>query len=446
MAVKPVPGETIEEVKRTRVIGSGVAKEASEESDLWEYVEALNEADWASGGYRFTIERGRPEWKSEDRVFVARIAEKITPEEIAKRWGGGDYTIWFKIPPKGQQLKFKKLLRIDGAPLPNGTAPAVGTGGGSFAGAAGSNDPIIRMLDMMERRFASLEQKFEQSTGIGANNDAVKQAVLLTGDVFRAATTAATGTLQGIAGGNNGGAASSPMMEMQMMFMKAMIEKMINPPQPTDPIKTFGDMMAAIKGLGILNAGGPAQSPWTAIGVQAIQAIPTAISEASKGLELWSRAEEMRYRTAALQRGQNPEPINVRPQPAAHPPAPAPVAAAPPPPQAEYNPDGGAQDMNLRQLEAVETGLVNILNNQTLSIDEAANAAASMIQSLMPGAPEALANSGEAELLKLFQQRPILARGVPQNPRLTEFIKKFIEVVGVAPIAMQAQPPNVPPA
>ena len=96
-------------------------------------------------------------------------------------------------------------------------------------------------------------------------------------------------------------------------------------------------------------------------------------------------------------------------------------------------------------IETIEMGLARILMNQSFTIEEAAHRAAALMEDLVPGMPDKVASAGEAQILMLFQTRPLLMQ-VPQNPRLTEFIRKFIEVVKAAPVMTTAQPPNVPPA
>jgi hypothetical protein len=435
MPVKPASGETIVEEKRTRIEGAGDPKSKEERGELWDFVEALNEADWASGHYRMRIERGQPTWKSEDRVFVADLSVKILPPEIQQRWGGGDYTIWFKGPPKGQQILYKKLLRIDGAPIATNSHS---NGNGSSIPGGVSNDPLVRLIEMMDRRMQLMEETIKSATGSGVVNQAVQQAVSLSAEVFKSATTSATNTLQSLNGNQPG--RPDPMAELNIKFMTLMMERMMNPPTPTDPIKTFGEMVAAIKGLGILGGGGPAANPWAQIGAQVIQSLPQAIHEGVKGLEFWSKAEENRFRTAAIMRGGNPEPINV----SSHPAAPAPVApgAPPAPPPVAVAP---SPEVAMSSFDPVERGLANILNNPALTIEDAANQAAALMENLMPGLADRVASSGEDQILQLFEIRPILQQ-VPKNPRLTEFIKKFMEVVRGAPIQTQMAPSNIPPA
>ena len=96
-------------------------------------------------------------------------------------------------------------------------------------------------------------------------------------------------------------------------------------------------------------------------------------------------------------------------------------------------------------IEQIELGIRNILLNPSLTIDESAHRVAALMEDLNPGMPDQVAAAGEDQILRLFQTRPIL-QSVPQNPRLTEFIKKFIEVVKTAPVIQPAPPAGTPPA
>jgi hypothetical protein len=430
MTVRTAPGEVEVKEIRTRIESKPTTDEPDKLPPLWEYVESLSDADWASGGYRFQIERGRPEWKADDRIYIGDFFEKLTPQDIAKRWGGGDYTIWFKIPPKGQQLKYKKLLRVDGAPNTSTT----GASSSSNGNANTSSDPLMRFVDMMDRRMQQMEAKLDAASGSGAASKAVEQAVQLTGQVFSAATGAATSTLQNIAGGKDHNA--NPLMDK---LLGAAIDRMLAPPAAPSPatntVKDFLDMLSAIKGAGLMGAP-PAGNMVAQLALEGIRVLPTAISEGVKGLEHWHLAEEARARQLAMQRGA--QPIDVAPHAA--------LAAPPPPPpvNAAASPAAAPQGAQVT-IEIIETGLVNILVNQSFTIEEAAHRAAALMEDLAPGMPEKVAKEGEAQILMLFQTRPILMQ-VPQNPRLTEFIRKFIEVVKAAPVMTTAQPPNVPPA
>jgi len=428
MTVRTAPGEVEVKEIRTRIEQSG---KKSEDPDarptMWEYVESLTDADWASGGYRFTVERGRPDMKSEDRIYIGDFFEKLTPQEISRRWGGGDYTLWFKIPPGGRQLRDKKLLRIDGAP----NTSTVGASASSNGHTQASNDPLTQLIAIMDRRLAQMETKLDVATGSGASTTAVQNAVALTGKVFEAATTAATGTLSHLAGNK------SQEDDLDKEFRRAMIQRMLNPP---DEIAKFAAMLSALKGLDFGKGG--TSNVAAQIALEGLRALPVAITEGVKGLEHWHLARESEARILALQRGAAP--IDVRPTPAA--PAPPPVnnaAAAPATNNAAAT--APAEPPVQVDIRLIEMALTRILTNQSYTIEEAAHRAAAMMEDLVPGMPDNVASSGEAAILNLFQTRPILMQ-VPQNPRLTEFIAKFIEVVKTAPVMTTTTPPNVPPA
>lgn len=436
-SIRPATGETIVQETRTRVEPKAAQNEdtGKPRPSMWEYIDSLTDADWATGHYKITVERGRKEAKAEERSFVCEVFAPLTPADIAKQWGGGEYTIWFKIGPKGQQLRDKITLRIDGPPI---AAPPGSPDLSRHGQPQMYNDPLSRMIDLFDRRLAQMEAKLD-ATGIGAVNEATRQAMLLNSQVFGAALPAVGGALQKLSGGGN---SESPLMEK---FMAAAIDRLLSPPAAATPatsaVKDAIDMINAFKGSGLMTP--DKTNPMTQLAIEGIRQLPAAIAEGVKGLEQWHLAEEARARTMAMQRGMNPQPINITPQPAA-------AAAAPPPPPpvngaAAANPSPGAATTVQVNIETIEIGLVRILTNQAYTIEEAAHRSAAFMQDLVPGMPDQLAAAGEVQILQLFQTRPILMQ-VPQNPRLSEFIKKFIEVVKAAPIMAQTQPPAVPPA
>ena len=438
MAVRPIAGETIVQETRTRVESKPPQNGDPEKPrpSMWEYIASLNDADWATGGYKITLERGKKEWKSEERTFVADFYEPVTPADIAKRFGGGEYTLWFKIPPKAQQLRDKITLKIDGAPL----TPAVGASSSAHPGQPPMySDPLSRLVDLLDRRLAQMEAKLD-ATGIGAVNEAARQALLLNSQVFGAALPAVSSTLQKISGGDS--SSRNPMLDGLELLRAA--KEIIAPASAaggpvSNSVKDFLEMITALKTAGLFTASGAGNS-MQQLAIEGIRVLPAAITEGVKGLEHWRFAEEARARSVALARGGPP--IDVRPV------SPPPVSAAgpapPPPVNPSGDPGGGAPAVQVN-IETIEGGLVRILMNQSYTIEEAAHRAAALMEDLVPGMPEQVASAGEAQILSLFQTRPIL-RQVPQNPRLTEFIKKFIEVVKGAPVATGQEPPKVPPA
>lgn len=439
MTVRPASDQVLVEERRTR-LESKEALAEKETIELWDFIDSLTEADWGSEQYRTRIERGH-QVKSDDRVYVEQTYQKRTRDDIQRMHGGGPYTIWFYGPPKAQQLKYKKQIVIDGSP--RSYAPANGANGSSYTAGlpAQPGDPIMQLVTILREEMKSMREELRLSRGGDATTRAVDQAVQLTGQVFSSATAAATQTLSRIADANHSAPAANPMNDLQTKLFDALLQKLLS---PADPIKQFGEMMTAMKALGFGSPGEGAGNDNVAakLALEGIRTLPQALHEGVKGLEQWRIAEELRFRTAQTMRG-GPDPINVQPGPGT-PPPPSPSAVPPRPPAAAAppSPNGGVAGMDI--LAVIEQGLVNILNNQALTIEEAAHRAAALMEDMMPGMPDRVAAAGEGEILKLFQTRQVLQQ-VPQNPRLTEFIKKFIEVVRSAPVE---QPHNsaAPPA
>jgi hypothetical protein len=228
------------------------------------------------------------------------------------------------------------------------------------------------------------------------------------------------------------------MDDLNKQLMAAVIAKILN---PSDPIESFTKMAAAMKATGFFGGG----DSKAGIALELVRQVPTIANTLVQGMEHWRFAEEARARQTAILRGANP-PIPVTPvqQPNPQPnviqmPAPA---AAPADAQPASNPPPAPPvqiEVPQMPIETLEQMLCNIIVDPGLTVDQAANEACALIERSMPGMTDKMISQGEAWLLGLFSQRPVLQQ-VANHPKLPEFVKKFIEVVKAAPVIQSVNP------
>ena len=432
MAVKPAAGETVKETKYTEVIPASEPGERIRLPELWDFVETLSPTtDLSNPDYQFTIYRGMKSQKSDEKEWLGKFHERMTREKIQSMFGGGVFNVWLKLRVgKGNalELKYNEDLKIGGEPR------AAAAAGGGISSASIANDPLSRLIDLMDRRLAQMEAKLETATGSGAAVEAVRQAMTLNGQVFSAAMPAVTGALQSIAQPHAG--APNPMDELNRQLMTAVIGKILN---PADPIETFTKMMLAMKGVPGFAGGGDK----TGIALELVRQVPQVASTLVQGIQAWQMAEEARARQAAILRGGSPA-IPITP----HAPAPPNVIPMPaaPPAAGDGPPPAPPVQIEVPQMpiETLEQLLCNIIADPSNTVEEAATEACALIERSMPGMTDRMIAQGEEFLLGLFQNRPVLQQ-VANHPRLPEFVKKFIETVKAAPL-MQPVNPSAPVA
>lgn len=401
MPVKPAEGETIEQTTRTRVVkDSSEPAAATRRPPFWDWIDTQSLSDWNTHEIDLTL------FRSDGRNRGAWCAKYSQPPfnhaEIKKDFGGGGYNVMVKYD---KQLIYNYFFEIAGAPKANDEIAAQPTT------AAGSNSEMMQM-------FREMMGEIRAMRGGDAGNQAIQQAVALSGQVFSSATTQAAAAISRI-GEPHGAPAPNPMEGLMGQFMQAMITKMMN---PSDPIEQFSKMLTAMNGLGI--TGGKTAAP--SMGTELMRMVPSILPEITKGMALMGQMREQELRALTLARGGAPPPApQPNPQQAiVHQPPPQSNVTVMPSPQQQPEP----QQTGPTMWDFIEGSLVNIINDQSLTVDEAANE--SLIVIIRAGASgfiDTILEVGEPGLLQLFQTRPILMQ-VAQNPRLTEFIKRFLEL------------------
>jgi hypothetical protein len=172
------------------------------------------------------------------------------------------------------------------------------------------------------------------------------------------------------------------------------------------------------------------------MGVELVRALPGAISSAANFMGKMADARQAEYQMMMAARGSQPAlppARNVTPGPQAVPSPPAqpqaqPQAQAP----ANGQPSAEQRDANGKLVpadywEMIEAKIVTILDDRDTPITQLADDTLTWLDIENKQVTDNLLAAGEDGLLQLFTTRRILMQ-VPQDPRLTEFIKKFVEL------------------
>jgi hypothetical protein len=222
------------------------------------------------------------------------------------------------------------------------------------------------------------------------------------------------------------------------MFLK--FKELIAPPA-SNGVKETLDLITTLKNSNLIGA--PAgKSTLLDLGREVIPAIASTARDA---IHEWRLGVEAQVRGVEITRGSNPPPpptilqppAVIEPSTAAAPPPAAPVQTAP----------SGEPPFDWLAIKIVE-----ILRDQSYTVDEAVDEALSFLyRAHAPAVPllldppklNAMLPPGEQGLLMLFQNHPVLKQ-VPVNPRLVEFIRKFIAAAKEGELESAA--PGAPPA
>jgi hypothetical protein len=415
MAVKTAPeqGTVVEEVKRTRTIPASEddSNKPWRSMAAFDYLASLTTQQWQDHVvYLYRYDDKGNTWA------LGKFLNAIDEFKVMEQFGGGCFNMKVK---KGPMLILNHDFQIEGNPK---TPPASGT----VSGVPGNETALLTAI-------GALVEELKAARGGSVAQDAIKQAVGISGQVFSAGVEAVKSTLSSAAPAQP--PAPDPFRDMQARFMEAAIAKMLN---PADPIEQFAKMVTAMNGLGF----GKSDSRG-GVALELVRQVPTVAQSLARGLEQWRFAEEARARTAVALRGPVPMQVHAT-APAA---APANVVPMPPPAAAAASASAeqtGSADAQTPPGKTLEEMLCDIVEDESLTVEQAANEAAALIERAMPGQTDVMVRYGEDSIFNFFRTHPGLQR-VAEHPRLRDFIKKFCEVVKSAPVV---QTPNstAPPA
>jgi hypothetical protein len=450
-------GPVVETVSRKRIIPpSELQNEQTgrKTPDFWEFLEAMTPDMWASDyilyilredpkpslyGGTNTLEKCPGYIAMPDGTRQPLNSREDVELAIKQKYGGKAFRLILKKGSNGERICEGKCMNE--APVrmpdvngyPNPAHPLTG---------APANDASVA------------------SKAIDAMASQQPDAVRLAMDVLRSASEIVMRQAQP---GATAAIPAPPSLIDQTIVQALITKALAPPPAPPDPFEMFlrfKDIMAppATSGVketlelvtSLRNSGlFPAGSGKTSLLDLGREVIPTIATTAREAVHEWRLGVEAQVRGLELSRGINPQPPAVPPQPIAAAPAATPPAAATPPQTGGNEPPSGEPPFDWLAMK-----IVDILREPSYSIDEAVDETLSFLyrahapivaQLLDPPKLNAQLAAGEQGLLMLFQHHPVLKQ-IPVNPRLAEFIKKFVVAAKEAEAEHMAGAKPVPPA
>lgn len=437
MSVRVPAGSVVTETKTTTVQPTSETRRLSDgtaivsKPEFWEWIESTSAEVLAKYDVIISIYRRALNGRAES------LCDQLNypPDQVifSRRWirtsfGGGLYKIMVKME---KQLRFDIELDIEGLPKKAEEIEAAKAPASQGAGYAPGAETTMVLRELV----GMLREELRAARGGDLQTEALRNSMGLGMEVLRQSVPAVGAIVASAAAGAGGG--SSAASALQDRLMAAMIERLLNPAPPPDPFAIFERVSTTLKNLSSGEAGGGG-TVWDTVARLA----PTILDKIGGNLAQVVALREQELRLMQVRGGAPP--INVSPPPTppsqsnplpADTQAPAaPQAQAPPP-----APPPGIQDF-------IELGVARIATNPNLSVDTAATEMLVLLDAYVPELVNGTVEdpNAESELLKMFRERPILQQ-VPQNPRLTELIQKFLEKARESRTPLPDAPPADPP-
>lgn len=437
-------GPVTEKVTRTRVLSSGEANgslDTGAAPEFWDYIESLTPDAWVDhivylyredpkvsnygGGYAY-LDKFVGTIEVRPGVTVPMEDRGMMEAAIKEKFGGRAFRL---ICKRGRE-------RITEGKSINEAAPKYP-----------STDPFAAGSAPLPSSHSNESQNAVAMRAMDVVGGQQPEAIKIAMDVMRSASDLVLRTNQVAAGP----ASQSRLLDDQLIA--SLITKALNPPQPPDPFSMFLkfkevmgpqapsnslketiEMIGALKNSGLLGAAGGRGNGLVDLGREVLPAVANAVTGAMRE---WRMGMEAQERGVSIARGINTPPANaalpaeiIRTAPiammsaeqrAANPGVPAPGAAV----------QGAGSEP---PFQWIEQKIVEILKEPSFTVDEAVDEVLSFLYRAHPAIVALLLDpprinpllpAGEQGVLALFQNEPILQQ-VPVNPRLVEFIKKFI--------------------
>lgn len=426
-SVGPAAGQVKEKVTRERILSSAeAAKDTATQPDFWEYVEALTSEKW--NDHIVYLYREDPKVSTYSGEFAyldkfvgyieVRPGVQVPMEErgiieqaIKEKFGGRAFRL---ICKRGKERVTVGKCVNEAPPKYPDTTPFAGPL--PNAGAATDASVASKAIDAMANQ----------------QPDAMRLAM----DVLRTASEIVMKT------GQPHTPPASPSDSLDAELKRAMISRMLNPPDPLAEFAKYKElfqpqqnaMVEKVLTIAIERFMNPvaAVSGRTTLLDLGREAIPVLAQTVNNAMTQWRMGVEAQRDAIAMQRGGNPgPPMSAAAVPQV--PLPPPTQEAPPPAGTAAT-DPQPPPSNDPPFEWLEMKIVEILKDKDFTVDQAVDETLAFLYRAHPAVVAMLLDppkfhpqlaAGEQGLLQLFQNRPILQQ-VPVNPRLVEFIKKFI--------------------
>lgn len=436
----PEIGRTVEKTTVTRVLPADSLTGERKTPDLFEYIEALPPGDWQRHPkhtlyiYRRHGDVGAGTPLEKLFGFFPVPGQDPVPlndrEEleivVGQKYGGGNYRLVLK---KGSERISEGRISIDGPP--KNTRPGILDS--AEANSNGANpQPGAETTESVAKTAMNIVAN-QESQGL---------------QIGMAALHSAADVVQRLANPQPGAPAPQSDTDLLMkQVLVAMLQKALNPPDPLDLITKLlplldrggnsgggggapNSLVEKILETGLERVLNPLPTgPVSSTGAELVRVFPQVAAYASEAVKEWRAGSEAQLQTAqimaanqnrpALPPGAQPNPARPITQATQLAPPPAPV-----PSEVQAMPQGPS-------LEFIEGKIVEILK-KPISADDRADEVLSFLDLMDPSAPghpgmvDQLAACSEAQLVQLFQTRPVL-RQYHDLARLQEFVRSFLK-------------------
>ena len=404
--VAPAPGQTVEEVKRTRIL-NGNDGEEKYPSDSLEYMETLTPEQWQKGDHTVYIYRVEPPLYKTDRnspAYIDKFGTPITLELIQRDYGGG---LWRIVIKRGPERVCAREYPVSGPPMDltrvqaapgtrtNGAYSTNGNGSGSPADmnqsklidAATNVEAQKAQVDMVKSTATELVQMAKEAA---PKQMSIQEIILLAKELQPKAPAAASVDWW-----------SNPLV---IALATKLIERLF-----ANPFEQIGPIVEMVSKI---NGGANVAGDWKLAAAQAVPKVAESLADALHEMRMGAEVQAA-ARTAGsevvMRGGQAPN-ANTQPNPAPPPPTSAnsKVIEMQPPPQGD-------------PMEAFETKFVELLANPEINGAQAAD----ILAKDWPNILTEIARYPADVIIANAFKRPILA---PQaaNPRVPQFVAELI--------------------
>jgi hypothetical protein len=386
--------------------------------DFWDYLEALPK-DWdrhllyvyrrhSDSGPLIPLEKCSGYLTMPGGAQVALNNREEVEFALAGKYGGGTYRLILK---KGSERVTEGRVTVDGPP--KNTAPGIFDSTPTVS--PSTADTSTTDVAKTAMNIVSTHESEAINTGLSMMRNAA--------DV-----------MQRLAGAP----ATSATDDVMKQAMLVMLQKALNPPDPVDALTKLLTLMQAMNGGNSANGESPlvtriletglervlnppaASGPVSSTGAELVRALPQVIGVAAEAAKEWRLGSEAQLQTAQIMANSNRAALPPgQVQPPAAPPG-RPITQA-----TQITPEAQAMPAGAPSLEFVESKIVEILR-KPISADECADEVLSFLDVIDPTLVDRLAAVGEAQLIQIFQTRPVL-RQYHDLARLQEFIKAFLK-------------------
>ena len=426
----PEIGRTVQKTTVTTVLPVDPLTGERKTPDFWEYTEKLSAADWdrhpkhtlyiyrrnTDAGPMIPLERLSGFFPIPGSDPVSLNDREELEIALAQKYGGGTYRLILK---KGSERITEGRISVDGPP--KNTRPGIldSPEANPSAATVSTGDPSSDVAKTAMNLVANHEGE-----GMRLGMEAMKGSAEIIQRLASQAGTPAT-------------ASDTDLLMKQVLV--AMLQKALNPPDPLELITRLlpllerggnsggggapNSLVDKILETGLERVLNPAPSgPISSTGAALVSQLPQIAGYVTEAVREWRVGSEAQLQTAHIMAANANRPalpaVPGTVQPPARPITQA-TQLAPTAPAAQAMPPGAPS------LEFIEEKIVAILQ-KPISADESADEVLGFLDLMAPTLVDQLAACSEAQLVQLFQTRPVL-RQYHDLARLQEFVRSFLK-------------------